>query len=224
MSTIEFVLQAQARTEHGTSASRRIRRAGRVPAIVYGGTEPPQPVSLDHAKLLRYEIEPAFFSHLLTLDVEGRQQQVVVRDYQRHPSKPKVLHVDLMRVNMAEELTTTVPLRFVGEDKSPGVQKSKGIVQHHLSELEISCLPANLPEVIEVDTSQMNLGDVIHLSDVRLPEGVSLVALAGASHLSEEEIASLDRTVVTIQAPAREETEEGAEGEADQGMGAADEE
>lgn len=173
-----FVLNAEVREAQGKGASRRLRRAGKVPGIVYGAHREAQAIAVPANELkssLEYE---AFFSHILTLKLGGKQEQVVLKDLQRHPAKQEIWHLDLLRVVANEAIRVHVPLHFIGEDVAPGVKRDGGIIDHHRNELEIECLPANLPEYIEVDISELALDESIHLSELPLPEGVSSVDLA----------------------------------------------
>ena len=226
MST-DYVLHAEKREEQGKGASRRLRAAGKVPAIVYGAGQEPQMISLSHAMLLRYEADDAFFSQILTLSVDGNDEKVIIRDYQRHPFKPKVLHVDLLRIKMSQAIQTSAQLSFVGADKSPGV-KLGGSITHNLNDVEIACMPGDLPESIEVDVSEMNIGDAIHLTDLVLPEGVSLVVLNNAADMSEEELAHINQVVVAIQSASTatdddDSAVESADSEADDSADSGDE-
>jgi large subunit ribosomal protein L25 len=201
----EFEIDAVSRSDQGKGASRRLRREGLVPGIIYGGSTDPQMFSTNHNELIRHLEQEAFFSHILTVKMDGEEQKVVLRDLQRHPSKPFILHVDLMRVRMDEEIRMTVPLHFKGEDDCPGV-KAGGTVLHGMSDLEIECLPADLPEFIEIDVSQMAIDDVVHLSQVSMPKGVTLV-----EQIDEDN----DPVVVTIEVVhVQVEEEEAAEEEA----------
>jgi large subunit ribosomal protein L25 len=179
---VSFELNAEPRDARGTGASRRLRRAGKVPAILYGGKEAPLAVSLNHNELLRGLDHEAFYSHILTVNVGGTGTHAVLRDLQRHPSKPHVMHVDLQRVSATDKLRMHVPLHFLGEDIAPGV-KFGGMVMHELVEVEIECLPQDLPEYLEVDISGLHVGDSLHLSDLKVPQGLTLVELArGPDH------------------------------------------
>ena len=180
---VSFELNAEPRNDTGKGASRRLRRAGKVPAILYGGDEEPRALTLNHNELLRNLDHEAFYSHILTVNVGGAGTRAVMRDLQRHPSKPTILHVDLLRVSATETLRMHVPLHFLGEDIAPGVKLGGGRVMHELIEVEVECLPQNLPEYIEVDIAGLQLNDSLHLSDLKVPEGVTLVELArGADH------------------------------------------
>jgi large subunit ribosomal protein L25 len=180
---VSFELNAEPRNDTGKGASRRLRRAGMVPAVLYGGKEEPRALTLNHNALLRSLEHEAFYSHILTINIGGAGTRAVLRDLQRHPSKPTILHVDLQRVTATEKLRMHVPLHFLGEDIAPGVKLGGGMVMHELIEVEVECLPQDLPEYIEVDISGLHVGDSLHLSDLRVPQGVTLVDLArGADH------------------------------------------
>lgn len=176
MST-SFELSAESRNDMGKGASRRLRRTGKVPAIIYGGDSEPQALSLVHNELMHRLQDEAFYSHILTVTIDGTPVQAVLRDLQRHPARPVILHADLQRVNANEKMHLRVPLHFVGADIAPGVKTAGGLFIHELNEVDVECLPANLPEFIEIDVSGMNVGDHLHLSDLQLPAGVELVEL-----------------------------------------------
>lgn len=209
---ISFELNAEPRTESGKGASRRLRRTGKVPAILYGGDKDPQSLTLEHNQLLRNLEHEAFYSHILTINLDGKQMPAILRDLQRHPSRPVVLHVDLQRVNMSEKLKAHVPLHFKGEDESAAV-KAGGLVSHELIDVLVECMPKDLPEFIEVDITNMEVGDSIHLSQLTVPAGVTLVELArGEDH---------DLAVVSMHAKrvvTDEEEVGGASGEAEGGV------
>lgn len=172
-----FVVNAEARVDQGKGASRRLRRTGRLPAIVYGGKKPPQSISVDHNELWKSLKHESFYSKILTLNVGGESEQVVLKDLHRHPVREEVMHMDLQRILADVEIRIRVPLHFKGEDVAPGVKTGGGMFEHLANEVEVECLPANLPEFLEVDVSQMNVGDSIHLSQLALPAGVALVEL-----------------------------------------------
>jgi len=171
--SVNFEIKAQPRAASGTGASRRLRRAGQVPAIVYGGHQEPEMISVGHNELLKHLEHEAFYSHVLDLEVDGRSVKVVLKDLQRHPAKPFIQHVDFMRITQGEKLRMIVPLHFLNEERCKGV-KMGGQVSHNINEIEIICLPRDLPEFIAVDMSDLDMGQIIHLSEIRLPEGVSL--------------------------------------------------
>ena len=173
---MQFELTAKKRTDQGTGASRRLRRAGRVPAIVYGGNEAAQAIDLDMNTILLNLRKEAFHASILVLDVEGKKESVLLRDSQMHPYRAVVLHIDFQRVDPNQKLHQKIPLHFVNEDVAPGVKLSGGLVSHAMNELDVSCLPANLPEFIEVDLKELKVGQSIHVKDLTLPKGVSVVS------------------------------------------------
>ena len=172
-----FELSAESRNDMGKGASRRLRRTGKVPAVIYGGDAEPQSLSLVHNELMHRLQDEAFYSHILTVTIDGKPVQAVLRDLQRHPARPVILHADLQRVSANEKMHLRVPLRFIGADVSPGVKTAGGLFIHELNEVDVECLPANLPEFIAVDVTGMNVGDHLHLSDLIMPAGVDLVEL-----------------------------------------------
>jgi large subunit ribosomal protein L25 len=172
---MQFEINAQARTLQGSGASRRLRRAGKVPGIIYGGAATPQAIEIDHNELLINLKKEAFHASILNIVLDGKKQQVLLRDTQRHAFKPLILHVDFQRVDATHELHTKVPLHFVNEETAPGVKLSGGLVNHVITELDVHCLPKDLPAFIEVDLATLNVGDTIHLSQIKLPKGVKLV-------------------------------------------------
>lgn len=210
--SVSFELTAEPRTDLKSTASRRLRREGKLPGIVYGGDKPPQAVTFDHNDVLTQLKHEAFYSHILTVKLNGSEEKVVLRDLHRHAFKPKLLHIDLQRVSETEKLHVHVPLHFMGEEVAPGVKKGGGIVSHQVIEVEVSCLPKHLPEYIEVDLSHLNVGDAVHLTDLKLPEGVELMAL----HRGNEHDTSVATIVVpraTVEAEAAPEAEAEAEEE-----------
>jgi large subunit ribosomal protein L25 len=176
--TITFELNAEPRGKLGKGASRRLRRAGQVPAILYGGGQEPQPLVLSHQDVLNQMKNEAIYSHVLTLRVDDRAESVVLRDLQRHPFKPTILHLDFLRVSADRALRAHVPLHFINETTARGVKLQGGVVNRALIDVEIECLPSVLPEFIEVDLGDLGLGETIHLSQLKLPDGVTL-----ASHI-----------------------------------------
>ena len=172
-----FVVNAELRTDHGKAASRRLRRTGKVPAVLYGGKEPAQQLALSHHEMAKHLETEAFYSHILTLKFDGKEQQAVLKDIQRHPAQPVLMHFDFQRVFADQAIRMDVPLHFVGGEKCPGVKADGGVVEHHMSQVTVECLPKDLPEFIEVDLSGMKLNDAIHLSQLKLAPGVTLVDL-----------------------------------------------
>jgi len=171
----KFELFAEDRTDQGKGASRRLRRAGKVPAILYGAHRDPRALALDHNTLLHTIENEAFFSSILTVTTGDKSQPCIIKDIQRHPFRNILLHVDLQRITEDEEIRVSVPFHFLGEDDAPGV-KQGGVLSRVMNELEIICLPKHLPEYIEVDVSALELDDNITLDQVKLPEGVSIAA------------------------------------------------
>ena len=176
---MQFEMTAKKRNDQGTGASRRLRRAGRVPAIVYGGAEAAQAIDLDMNTVLLNLRKEAFHASVLTLDIEGKKEQVLLRDSQMHPYRAIVLHVDFQRVDASKKLHQKVPLHFVNADIAPGVKLSGGLVSHAMNEIDVSCLPADLPAFIEVDLKGLNVGQSIHVKELPLPKGVTVVAHGG---------------------------------------------
>ncbi len=169
-----FEVIANARTVQGTGASRRLRRAGTVPGIVYGGEAAPVAIETAHNDLLLKLKKEAFHSSIITLVIDGKKEQVLLRDYQTHAYKPLVLHIDFQRVDATHELHVKVPLHFINEDVAPGVKLGGGLVNHVMTEVDVQCLAKDLPEFIEVDLANMNAGDSLHLGQLKLPKGVKL--------------------------------------------------
>ncbi len=182
MST-ENIVNAEIRTDRGKGASRRLRRDGKLPGIVYGAGDEPISLTLDHNKMVQNTDSESFYSQILTLDVEGKSMRVIVRDLHRHPYKRLLMHIDFMRVSENELIQISVPLHYMGEEDCVGVKLGGGIINHVETEVLVSCLPKDLPEFIEVDLSQLNIGESVHLSDLIFPEGVTSVDLShGEDH------------------------------------------
>jgi large subunit ribosomal protein L25 len=174
------IINAEIREDVGKGASRRLRRDGKVPAVIYGGDRDPVALTLDQDELLHAAEKEAFFASVLEIQVGDKiKQQAVVRDMHRHPYKPLIMHIDFMRVSAKEAIRMSVPLHFVGEEESPAGKASGVVIQHQLTDVEISALPKDLPEFIAVDLSRMDAGDAVMLSDIQLPEGVVITALEG---------------------------------------------
>ena len=174
----DFKLNATIRNDMGKGASRRLRRlAKEVPAIIYGGKKNPQNISLVQNTLEHALDNEAFYSHIITLDVEGKTEDVILKDVQRHPAKPIILHVDFLRVSKTQKLHTKVPIHYINEDICAGVKLSGGNISRSMNELDITCLPADLPEYLEVDVAEVEIGQILHISDITLPKGVESVEL-----------------------------------------------
>ncbi len=179
-----FVVNAESRKDQGKGASRRLRHEGKVPAIVYGGKSEPVSLTVSLNEMSKHLNVEAFYSHLLSLNIEGKSEQVVLKDLQRHPVTGYAMHVDFQRVLADKLLRMQVPLHFKGGDVAPGVKIGGGVVEHILNQVEVECLPKDLPEYIEVDLSAMEVNDSIHLSGLKLPEGVTLQQLKHGNDLS----------------------------------------
>ena len=173
---------ATARSVQGSSASRRLRRAGRVPAIVYGGKAAPLNIEVDHNEIFHALRKEEFHASILQMHIDGKDQPVLLRSVQWHAYKPQVLHIDFQRVDASQALSTKVPLHFINGDESPAVKLSHALINHVITELEVTCLPAALPQFIEVDLGNMLGGASVHLSDIKLPKGVTYVAHGGEAN------------------------------------------
>ncbi len=212
----QFELNASPRSEKGRSAIRRLRDAGLVPVVVYGGGGEAVHLSVQSRELARHLEHEAFYSHILNLNVGGKKERVILRDLQRHPSKPRILHLDLFRISEDQEIKVHVPLHFTGEDECVGVKQEGGVINHLQTDVEVSCLPKNLPEFIEVDISQLGLGHSLHLSDIKMPDDVNIVALMYGEE-SDGAIVSVFRPRIIEEeevAPEAVEDEEAADEEA----------
>jgi len=202
---MKIEISADKRTLQGKGASRRLRGSGKVPAIIYGGDQAAQSIEMNHNDLFHKLKLEAFHASILTLSVAGDKEQVLLRDIQMHPFKQQVLHVDFQRVDKNRKIHMKVPLHFINAEISPGVKTSGGTVSHILTEVDISCLPADLPEFISVDLAELTAGHTLHLSDLVLPEGVETVALVKGDNLPVATIV-VPRSVLSEEAAA-----EGAE-------------
>jgi large subunit ribosomal protein L25 len=170
-------LPVEFRNDEGKGASRRLRRSGKVPAILYGAGEAPRMLQLDQLLSYRYAQNEWFYTSILELTAGGETQKALVRDVQRHPYKPLLTHIDFLRVSETEPVRLRVPLHFLNQEKSPAGKTGGCLVLHELNDLEISCLPKDLPEFIELDLSELNVGDTVHISDIKMPAGVEVPAL-----------------------------------------------
>lgn len=179
-----FTLQAQTRADKGKGASRRLRRLeGLIPAVLYGDDKPAQMLSLSHKDIAKALESEAFYSSIITLELDGQPNKVLLRDVQRHPAAPRILHVDFQRVSGTRKIHVRVPLHFINEDTCVGVKQQGGVINHNLNDLEISCLATDLPGFIEVDLAAVEIGTILHISDLKLPKGVESVELShGAEH------------------------------------------
>ena len=175
---ITYQVGADSRHDQGKGASRRLRRAGKVPAVLYGGEGGPRSITLDHQQLLTLIDKEKFYSSIISVNVDAQPQPAIIRDVQMHPARNAVVHVDLQRVVESEKLRIHLPIHFKGEAVAPGVKTQGGIVSHLMQDVEISCMPADLPEFLELDLSAMNLNETLSLGDIPLPAGVTIPELA----------------------------------------------
>ena len=208
---ISFELGAEFRNDEGKGASRRLRRKGAVPAILYGGKREPRKLSLNHEKLITLIDNEKFYASIINIRVGDVTQAAIVKDLQMHPARNQVLHLDLQRVLEDEKIRIRLPIHFHGEAASPGVKTQGGVISHRIADVEVQCLPKDLPEALELDLSQMTLNQSKSLSDIPLPAGVAISAL----------VQGKDQVVVSIHSPRAEEPEAAAEGSAAAGAEAA---
>lgn len=194
---MQLEFNATKRDEQGTGASRRLRRTGRVPAIIYGGEGRPQQISIDHNELFQLMRKEAFYSSVLSANIDGVKETCILRDVQRHPYRQQILHADFQRVDAAHKLHQKVPLHFINADIAPGVKLGGGIVQHVLTELEVRCLPKDLPVSLEVDLKDLAAGHSLHVSHIPLPAGVE-----AALHKGEDPVVA---TILAVRGAVEEE-------------------
>ena len=205
-----FEFNAEVRDLAGTGSSRAVRRQGGVPAVIYGGDSEPVMLKLVHNEVVHHLEREAVYSHILDINVDGKIEKAVLKAVQRHPAKPVILHMDFLRIDENHKIKVNVPLHFIGADIAVGVKKG-GVVTHNFTEVEVSCLAANLPEFLEIDLTDLDLSESAHLSDIQLPEGVAIVELAHGE-LHDQAVAG----IVAVRGGASdddEETEESAESE-----------
>lgn len=192
MSAATFTLNATVRTDEGKGASRRLRHAHQIPAVIYGGGQEAQSITIALKELTKGLEHEAFYSHILTLTIDGKPQQAVLKALQRHPAKNTPMHADFLRVDAAHKLVMRVPLHFINLDTCVGVKAEGGAVSLVASDVEIACLPGNLPEYLTVDLIDVHVGTTLHLSDIKLPEGVEIPALA-QGHDYDQPIANVHK-------------------------------
>ena len=214
----DFELSAGLRTDLGKGASRRLRReADLVPAVLYGANKDPIALSIAHKDLHKSCENEAFFAHIISLDIDGEKENAIIKALQRHPAKDRIMHADFQRVRMDQEIHVEVPFHFVNAETCIGVKQEGGTLSHVMNSVQIACLPGNLPEYIELDVENLSIGDVIHMSQVVLPVGVSIPELAlGEDH--DQVVA----TVIATRATVEDEDEDAAAPEADTGAAAED--
>jgi large subunit ribosomal protein L25 len=226
----DFDLIAEFRDDMGKGASRRLRREGKVPAILYGGGRPPRNLAFDHNRVLQQLENESFYSSVLNVKVGGKQQAVILKDMQRHPAKRQILHMDLQRILEDEEIRMNVPIHFLNEDTAPGVKQGGGKVSRLMTDVEVVCLPRFLPEYLEIDIADLELDEMRYISDIPLPEGVEIPALAQGEeadqpivsiHIIKEVVIEEEEEGLEAAAPgevpvAGEEPEEGEEASGDE--------
>jgi len=226
----EFDLIADYREDQGKGASRRLRLEGKVPAIIYGAGRPARALTFDHSKVVRQLENESFYSSILSIKVGENSQAAILKDVQRHPSKRQILHLDLQRIVEDKHIKMNVPIHYLGEDVAVGVKESGGTVTKMVTDVEVTCLPKDLPEYLDVDISQLDLNEMLYLTDIKVPDGVEIVALA---HVEEEQaqpivsIQFIKEEIIEEEVPEEEELEaiegeEGEEGEAPAEGAAAD--
>ena len=200
----EHTIKATGRNVEGKGASRRLRRAAAIPAIVYGGKSAPHAIQLEHEPVWLASQHEWFYSSILNLEIDGKAEQVLLRDMQRHPFRQQIMHLDFQRVDANQALRANVPLHFVNEDKSPAGKTAGVLVLHELNEVAVSCLPKDLPEFIEVDLSSLAVGDIVHLSQLKLPAGVELPELKLGKEHDVAVVVAKHARVEAEEAPAEE--------------------
>jgi len=205
-------LNAENREVEGKSSSRQLRRAGSVPAVIYGGKEEPLRISILEKDIAKASEVPGFATQILNISISGKDQNVIVKEIQKHPATMRVLHADLMRVDPDTKISISVPVRFINEDSCVGVKIHGGVVSHLINNIDITCLASNLPEYLEVDVEAMDIGDSIFLSALNLPEGVEIPSLALGEDRDQAVVSVAEAKVLEIE-PEVVEPEEGEEGE-----------
>ena len=206
----DFDLIAETREDQGKGASRRLRHQGKVPAIIYGAGRPPRALAFDHNKVIKQLENESFYSSVLNIKVRDKSQAAILKDMQRHPAKNQIMHMDFQRIVADQEIKMNIPLHFIGEDVAPGVKVGGGKVSHHMTEVEIVCLPKHLPEYIEMDITEVELDEMLYLSDIKLPEGVEMPALAQGPEANRAVVSIHVIKEVVIEEEEEEELEEGA--------------
>jgi large subunit ribosomal protein L25 len=208
-------LNAENRETEGKSSSRLLRRSGSVPAVIYGGSKEPLRISILEKDISKASSVPGFTTQILSISVAGKEENVIIKEIQRHPATERVLHADLMRVNPDTKISISVPIRFINEESCVGVKMHGGVVSHLINDIDISCLASNLPEFLEVDVEEMDIGDSVFLSALNLPEGVEIPILALGEDRDQAVVSVTEAKVIEIE-PEIVEGEEGEEGEEDE--------
>jgi len=208
---MKIEINAKERKSKGTGASRRLRHIGTTPGILYGGEKDSISLEIDSKELFMQFRHEAFHASILSLNLEGKKESVILRDFQMHPVRNNIQHIDFQRINENEKISVKVPFHFVNEDTAPGVKIEGGLVSHIMTEIDISCLPKDLPQYIEVDLGELAMGESIHLSEVTVPEGVELTSL---TEENDPAITSISKPKVVVEEEiVSEASEEGEEGE-----------
>ena len=211
---MKIEINAKERKSKGTGASRRLRHEGTTPGILYGGVKDAISLEIDTKELFMQFRHEAFHASILTLNLEGKKESVILRDFQMHPVRNNIQHIDFQRINENEKISVKVPFHFINEETAPGVKIEGGLVSHIMTEIDISCLPKDLPQYIEVDLGELAMGESIHLSEVTVPEGVELTSLTDEN---DPAITSISKPKVVVEeeivTEASEEGEEDEEGE-----------
>ncbi len=207
-------LNAENREIEGKSSSRLLRRSGSVPAIIYGGSKEPLRISILEKDISKASSVPGFTTQILSISVAGKEENVIIKEIQRHPATERVLHADLMRVNPDTKISISVPIRFINEESCVGVKMHGGVVSHLINNIDISCLASNLPEYLEIDVEEMNIGDSVFLSALKLPKGVEIPVLALGEDRDQAVVSVAEAKIIDIEPEIVEsEGEEGEEGE-----------
>ena len=209
---MKIAIKANERVVKGTGASRRLRHSGKIPGILYGNHKDAKSIEFDNKELLMQFKHEAFHASILTLEVGGEKESVILRDYQLDPVKNNLLHVDFQRINEKEKLHVKVPFHFINEETAPGVKLEGGIVSHIMTEVDIACLPKDLPQYIEVDLGALNMGESIHLSQIQIAEGIELTPL---THGNDAAVTSITKPKVVVETDPVA-SEEGLEASADE--------
>jgi large subunit ribosomal protein L25 len=207
---MKIEISAKIRESKGTGASRRLRHSGKVPGVLYGGKNDSMSIELDSKELFMQFKHEAFHASILTLNLDGKKEPVLLRDFQMHPVRNNIQHIDLQRIDENKKLSVKIPFHFLNEEIAPGVKLEGGVVSHIMVEVDISCLPKDLPTYIEVDLINLSIGDSIHLSEIVVPEGVELT---GLSEENDPIVTSISRPKVVVEEVVIPEGEEDSEGE-----------
>ncbi len=225
----DFDLIADFREDQGKGASRRLRHEGKVPAIIYGAGRPPRSITFDHNKVMQQLENESFYSSILNVKVGEKSQAAILKDVQRHPAKRLIMHIDLQRIVEDQAIKMNVPIHYLGEEDAVGVRDGGGTVTKMVNDVEVTCLPKDLPEYLELDISHLGLDEMMYITDVKLPEGVEIVGLAQAEEEQAQPIVSIHfihEEIIEEEVEEEElegvEGEEGEEGEAPEGEAAAD--